>query len=632
MLWNSPPVDVVRVLCSYCADYHDDMHVSSYREMVEIKDGPHKGENVEVLHVIGIKASNYQGSGLLQATLKPPDDEQTSLAAVTSGGTVAETHLRLTFEQPGQVAISGATSVQMNKPKLGPVAPVLSYLSALRSASARVDHNSGSDVDEDVSSDVEPAQPGAATGGGEMVLGDNDESERTLLAECPLLAKIKALEQQLMEARMESKAQSLMLKAEVDERARRQAGQPSRALLVRTTALRALTQSHILPQQQIIQAQQDAGLRKKQKLPMTVDLMGCQTEQDKWSTICGAGAIGNMLKKLESKQAEAKENKEVKAQATANRKQREENSLLSASKIAEPLIDEFLSGRRALDASQIALKKPTGLSLDTLKALCKFLKLKVAPGSVKSDLATKVVEVISARKERLASAGEAATVDRHIVTRNVQAILARPAELVLESKSTRKAAMFTCAQFILFELGLEPYGGFVRDPLIRDDWHSDVDLDVCAPDCKDAADSFVTWLKHLDMACEHITKGVHVHEVKVTGTESPFDVQFVNTKHFESKELRKVDMDVNNLKLTRNGIKKRVEEEGADLDVIITNVQRKQFDLIKPASAVAKRLKKFESRGWQKILTKAAPASAATSSNIQAHTHTRAPMYNNPLA
>jgi hypothetical protein len=106
-----------------------------------------------------------------------------------------------------------------------------------------------------------------------------------------------------------------------------------------------------------------------------------------------------------------------------------------------------------------------------------------------------------------------------------------------------------------------------------------------------------------------------VHEVHVTwGTDTPFTVQFVNTVHFEIKDLnskdsRKIDMDVNNLKLTRNGIAKRVDSEGADLDVIITNVQRKEFELIKPAQSVAQRLQKFEGRGWRRISTKASPAS-----------------------
>ncbi len=79
----------------------------------------------------------------------------------------------------------------------------------------------------------------------------------------------------------------------------------------------------------------------------------------------------------------------------------------------------------------------------------------------------------------------------------------------------------------------------MRDPLTRDDWQPDVDLDVCVPDCRDAADSFVTWLKHLGMACEHTTKGAHVPEVKVTGTESHFDVQFVNTNTSRAKTCKK---------------------------------------------------------------------------------------------
>jgi len=148
---------------------------------------------------------------------------------------------------------------------------------------------------------------------------------------------------------------------------------------------------------------------------------------------------------------------------------------------------------------------------------------------------------------------------------------------------------------------LEPYGGFVRDVLIREDWHPSVDLDVCAANCRDAATRFVQWLGGLGVACTLAAKGEHVQDVQVTCQDSEFHVQFVNTHHFENKSAQKIDLDVNNLKLTRSGIAKRIHDEGPDIDVIILNVRRKQFSLVKPPAAITERLQRVESRGWHRI-------------------------------
>ena len=110
------------------------------------------------------------------------------------------------------------------------------------------------------------------------------------------------------------------------------------------------------------------------------------------------------------------------------------------------------------------------------------------------------MEVLKARKERLDAARPASVVEIEIMTRNVTAILTQPATYIPSMLQLRKPALLASAQYVLFEMELEPYGGFVRDVLIREDWHPSVDLDVCAANCRDAATRFVQWLGGLGVA------------------------------------------------------------------------------------------------------------------------------------
>ena len=63
-----------------------------------------------------------------------------------------------------------------------------------------------------------------------------------------------------------------------------------------------------------------------------------------------------------------------------------------------------------------------------------------------------------------------------------------------------------------------------------------------------------------------------------------------------------IDLDINNLKLTSNGLTKREEDEGDSLDTIIQHVLSKQFRRIKPDQEIADRLVKFQKRGWVEIV------------------------------
>ena len=63
-----------------------------------------------------------------------------------------------------------------------------------------------------------------------------------------------------------------------------------------------------------------------------------------------------------------------------------------------------------------------------------------------------------------------------------------------------------------------------------------------------------------------------------------------------------IDLDINNLKLTSNGLTKREEDEGDSLDTIIQHVLSKQFRRIKSDQEIADRLVKFQKLGWVEIV------------------------------
>jgi len=442
------------------------MCACSYREKVTIKDGVRAGEVVEVLHVIGVKATNYKGSGLLSAALHPPTDPK---AASTLGIGESRTQLRLAFEQPGHVTLTGSTPEQEgSKPKYGPHLSVVSFQSALETAAALPVDMTITDQNEDIELDVEKCSEASDQEG-----MDVEDTKRT--DSLSLLERLALLER-------EKAALQIQLQAEIEQHQKLKRGQSSSQVIVREAVLKAVTVSHILPDQQIIEAQIAQGLRKATKLSTAVDTTG-QTEKEGWSTKYGAAAVGGSLQKLQEKQDQAKVNKAQKAQATVKAKQRADAALLTACKIAEPLIDEFLSGQRELDVQKMAQKPPDGLSADSLKAICKHLRMKLRQGSKKKDIAEKVAEVLKARKQRLDAAGAASVVEVDIMTRNVAEILMRPATYTSSMLLLRKPALLACAQYVLFEMDLEPYGGFVRDGLIREDWHPHMDLDVYAASC-----------------------------------------------------------------------------------------------------------------------------------------------------
>ena len=99
-------------------------------------------------------------------------------------------------------------------------------------------------------------------------------------------------------------------------------------------------------------------------------------------------------------------------------------------------------------------------------------------------------------------------------------------------------------------------------------------------------------------------KGDNVAAWYVPSCEGNVEVQFVRCDFFEerAKKANKkvVDLDVNNLKISSDGIEKRVPEEGDAKEAIIQRIQQKKFKCIKPAKEIKDRVKKMKARGWQK--------------------------------
>ena len=78
-------------------------------------------------------------------------------------------------------------------------------------------------------------------------------------------------------------------------------------------------------------------------------------------------------------------------------------------------------------------------------------------------------------------------------------------------------------------------------------------------------------------------------------------MQVVDTVAFAKKQAT-VDFDVNNLKITKDGVsikhENEVRLEGRTLDKILRHARVKQLLVLKPAREVTARIEKMTSRGW----------------------------------
>ena len=78
-------------------------------------------------------------------------------------------------------------------------------------------------------------------------------------------------------------------------------------------------------------------------------------------------------------------------------------------------------------------------------------------------------------------------------------------------------------------------------------------------------------------------------------------IQVVDTAAFARRQAT-VDFDVNNLKITKDGLSIKHEEEvrleGRTLNKILRNARIKHLLVLKPASEVTARIEKMTNRGW----------------------------------
>jgi hypothetical protein len=126
---------------------------------------------------------------------------------------------------------------------------------------------------------------------------------------------------------------------------------------------------------------------------------------------------------------------------------------------------------------------------------------------------------------------------------------------------------------------LSIYGGFVRDLVLRDDFHSELDIDVHVSESTiiQTKERLCAWGR--GAVCCSLDKGKHVTNVSLAIDGGKISVDLVNCSYFASRskaaKKKVIDLDINNLKLTSYGLTKREEDEGDSLDTIIQHVLSK---------------------------------------------------------
>lgn len=300
-----------------------------------------------------------------------------------------------------------------------------------------------------------------------------------------------------------------------------------------------------------------------------------------------------------NKKLESEEKKKARTQSELDKKR----ELLCS---CDPYIKKLQNGEIPLNVSKLTGKLTDGgMRADLLRDIVKALGGK--PANTKLQNAERVVILINQRP---------ATTMAQRVTQLLQPLSESP------KLTTREEIMSVCCKYFL-KKGHESYGGFIRDWVISGTLPEDADLDVELGD--DAAAgveliaSFKEWARKVGLEVTNGPfKGANVLQYVVKKSSVSIDLQLVNTAGFMTRQQPQrhntrrsqatniangplIDIDVNNLKMSTLGIVKRVENEGGDLNTIISHCEQKTFTLVKPAEQIADRLQKMRRRGWSLI-------------------------------
>jgi hypothetical protein len=364
-----------------------------------------------------------------------------------------------------------------------------------------------------------------------MKESDADQTSISLDAKASEKTSQDEKDRLILQLQQRLKTTERCLAAEYQARVRlEEAGAPESKVVIRAMALAAVHHTRVLPAQQLLDRQAELDSRRKVKIRRKETQFdigqaeGCSL-QDIFHTRAGLAMNAHGIQLLTERQEKQQENKRLKSDRQVQAAAKHDQDMQQAKQIADPLIDEFLSGRRELDAKRLSARAPAGLTNIQLSALSKVLKIKRGNRN-KARTVEALVKLLTDKKARLESEAKAHAlyrVDDSKLAENLR-LLRHQQSATRDSMRLRKAAMMCSANFILCSLRLDIYGGFVRDALVRDDWHCEVDLDVSAAEPQEAAQNFTMWLQSLGVSHEQKSKGRHVTQVQVNTDEGTFEV------------------------------------------------------------------------------------------------------------
>ena len=169
------------------------------------------------------------------------------------------------------------------------------------------------------------------------------------------------------------------------------------------------------------------------------------------------------------------------------------------------------------------------------------------------------------------------------------------------------AGMLTLAHHVLHQSNGRIYGGFVRDTVLHEERAADLDIGLRSKaELEPFLTALINWTRsEMDTMLglsfvDSEWKGDHVlratFQMLWGQHEGRFDVELVNVPHWEKKRPL-VDSDVNNLRVSLNGIQHMRAGQGGPINQIIEHARLKRFMPIDPDRPL--RVKAMLQKGWE---------------------------------
>ena len=168
---------------------------------------------------------------------------------------------------------------------------------------------------------------------------------------------------------------------------------------------------------------------------------------------------------------------------------------------------------------------------------------------------------------------------------------------LLDDRNVEQAEHLQVARYLLHELRLPIYGGFIRS-IVAGERINDIDVDASNANANVFAEKLFARFGKL----QRMQKGKNVLECTTLGGVK---VEFVDCDAFAKANPYPADVDVNNLQITKHeGLRRKGRSKSLpSLSQTLRNMMNRHFVPIEPPCRIPHRIHRLETRGWKMIGT-----------------------------